>query len=151
MNYAERLWGRRPTQTLQQLDRKQFSSDEEYLLAAARLEMERKTPEFQAAYSAVSREFKKQHEKERKERESAEYEQLMKTVKLSEYEQKRAMERASEAASSDLAAQRIFARDIAKKTEEYLAQFEAEERKGKVTNMMMDNALRRMAKNMNDE
>ena len=73
MNIAERLWGRSQTTALKKLDRKNFSSDEEYLLAAAKLDMEHRSPEFQESYKRVSHEFKRQQEVERRKQEDAEW------------------------------------------------------------------------------
>ena len=61
------------------------------------------------------------------------------------------MERASEAASRDLAAKRIFAKDIAKKTDEYRKQFEDEELRSKEAGIMMNNAFRQSFANTDDE
>lgn len=151
MNIAERLWGRSQTTALQKLDRKRFSSDEEYLLAAAKLDMEHRSPEFQASYKRVSHEFKRQQEEERRKQEDAEWDRLMKTTKLDEERQKHAMERASEAVARDLAARRIFAKDVAKKTDEYRAQFEEEELKSKVAGIVMNNAFRQSFTGLDEE
>ena len=151
MNIAERLWGRSQTTALQKLDRKRFSSDEEYLLAAAKLDMEHRSPEFQASYKRVSHEFKRQQEAERRKQEDAEWNRLMKTTKLDEERQKHAMERASEAVARDLAARRIFAKDVAKKTDEYRKQFEEEELRSKVAGIMMNNAFRQSFTSLDEE
>lgn len=151
MNIAERLWGRSQTTALQKLDRKRFSSDEEYLLAAAKLDMEHRSPEFQAAYNRVSHEFKRQQEAERRKQEDAEWDRLMKTTKLDEERQKHAMERASEAVARDLAARRIFAKDVAKKTDEYRKQFEEEELRSKVAGIMMNNSFRQSFTSLDEE
>ena len=97
---------------LDTLRRADYGSDEEFLDAAAALEVARARPEFQAARRKLQRELAERQEAAQREQQAVEFAKIRGSMKLDGFDKKIVDEQATELARRDLAAGRIGASDL---------------------------------------
>ena len=122
--------------------RSDYATEDEYLDAAARAEMERSDPEYKAIRARLKREHEERAEKEYREQQSEMYRQARASVQLSYFDVKQIDDDASTLARRDLVAGRISASGLAGAIERYAAQL-TEKRKNELASNAVMNAMLR--------
>lgn len=121
--------------------RSDYATDEQYLDAAAKAELERANPEYRAARSRLKREYLARQEAEQRESQKALYKVVRANTGLDSLDRRNIDQQASELARRDLAANRIAASELGATIEQYAKKL-SEERKneraaGQVFNMLL--------------
>lgn len=126
--------------TLDEVKRSDFESDEAYLHACTLKELEKSSPEYQRIHSRLARELEARKEKERNEAINAAFEERRKSVKLDAYDLERIDNEAREAARREYASGAISYNGLASATERHAAQLTQAAKDAKAHNAVM-NAL----------
>lgn len=142
---AKMIAGGDTRQGLDLVRRSDYATEDEYLDACAKAEMERKNPEYKAVRARLQRELEEREEREYKEQQNEMYKQARASVKLSSFDIKQIDEEASELARRDLAAGRIFASGLAGAIENYAKDLTEKRKNELASNMVMSAMLRGQA------
>lgn len=127
---------------LDELDRSKFSSDAEYLDAAAKLEMERRNPEYGEIRSRLERELQKRREAEQTEKNAEAFQKILGTVQLDNFDVKNIDKQAAELARRDLAQGKISASGLGVTIENHAKQLTERKKAEYATNQMMNMMFR---------
>lgn len=128
--------------------RDNYASDEEYLDAVTKAEMERKSPEYQEVYRRLAREYEaRQEEKVRKEQVEA-YQELRSQVQLDSMDRREIDNEATVMARRDLAAGKISASDLGKAIEGHASQLAEKRKNEKAGNQLFNAIIRGSVANM---
>lgn len=99
--------------------RSDYDSDEAYLDACARAEMERSSPEYRAARSRLKAEYRARQETEQRKAQDGAYKTIRANVSLDNLDRRNIDEQAADLARRDLAANRIPASELGATIERY--------------------------------
>ena len=138
---AQKL-GLRQSSVLDTLSRSNFASDDAFLDAAAKMELERSSPEYRAIRRRLEREYEARREHDEKEQNSKRYQELRSTAKLSSLDTQEVDTEATERARRDLAAGRIRASELAPTIENYAKDLTEKRKDTLASNAMMNELLR---------
>ena len=121
--------------------RSDYDTDEQYLDAAAKVELERVNPEYRAARHSLKREYLARQESEQRESQNALYKVVRANTQLDSLDRRNIDQQAAELARRDLAANRIATSKLGATIEQY-AQKLSEQRKderaaGQMFNMLL--------------
>lgn len=101
------------------VDRSKYATDDAYLDALVKAEMERSSPEYQEARRRLKRQYMEMQEEKQTTARAAKQKELRAAVELSGYDQREIDQKAGEKARMDLAAGRIGASDLGTVIEQY--------------------------------
>lgn len=122
--------------------RSDYDSDEAYLDAAAKAELERSSPEYRSARSRLKAEYRALQEKEQRAAQNEAYKTIRAEISLDELDRRTIDEQAADLARRDLAANRIAASELGRTVERYAAEL-GEKRKNEKASAAMFNAMLR--------
>ena len=122
--------------------RSDYATDEQYLDACARAELERSSPEYRAARSRLKAEYSARQEAQARRAQAESYKAIRASVCLDSVDQRSIDEQAAALARRDLAAGRIAASALGAAIEKY-AQALGEKRKDEKASSSLFNAMLR--------
>ena len=139
---AKAAFGFDMSSALDLVKRSDYDSDEAYLDAAAKAELERSSPEYRAARSRLKAEYRARQEKEQRTAQNEAYKSIRAEVLLDALDRRKIDEQAADLARRDLAANRIAAAELGRTVERY-AQKLGEKRKDEKASGALFNAMLR--------
>lgn len=139
---AKAAFGFDMSSALDLVKRSDYDSDEAYLDAAAKAELERSSPEYRAARSRLKAEYRARQEKEQRTAQNEAYKSIRAEVLLDALDRRKIDEQAADLACRDLAANRIAASELGRTVERY-AQKLGEKRKDEKASGALFNAMLR--------
>ena len=139
---AKAAFGFDMSSALDLVKRSDYDSDETYLDAAAKAELERSSPEYRAARSRLKAEYRARQEKEQRTAQNEAYKSIRAEVSLDALDRRKIDEQAADLARRDLAANRIAASELGRTVERY-AQKLGEKRKDEKASGALFNAMLR--------
>ena len=139
---AKAAFGFDMSSALDLVKRSDYDSDEAYLDAAAKAELERSSPEYRAARSRLKAEYRARQEKEQRTAQNEAYKSIRAEVLLDALDRRKIDEQAADLARRDLAANRIAASELGRTGERY-AQKLGEKRKDEKASGALFNAMLR--------
>lgn len=139
---AKAAFGFDMSSALDLVKRSDYDSDEAYLDAAAKAELERSSPEYRAARSRPKAEYRARQEKEQRTAQNEAYKSIRAEVLLDALDRRKIDEQAADLARRDLAANRIAASELGRTVERY-AQKLGEKRKDEKASGALFNAMLR--------
>ena len=119
-----------------------YDSDEAYLDACTRAEMERSSPEYRAARSRLKAEYRARQEAEQRKAQAENYKAIRSSVSLDSVDQHSIDEEAADLARRDLAANRIAASELGKAIERYAQELSEKKKDSKASNALFNAMLR---------
>lgn len=119
-----------------------YDSDEAYLDACTRAEMERSSPEYRAARSRLKAEYRARQEAEQRKAQAENYKAIRSSVSLDSVDQHSIDEEAADLARRDLAANRIAASALGKTIERYAQELSEKKKDSKASNALFNAMLR---------
>ena len=122
------------------LERSDYDSDEAYLDACTRAEMERSSPEYRAARSRLKAEYRQRTEEQERKKQDLAYKNILAAVILDSIDQRNIDEKAADLARRDLAAGRIAASGLGDAIAKYAEKL-GEERKTEKASAQMFNSM----------
>ena len=122
------------------LERSDYDSDEAYLDACTRAEMERSSPEYRAARSRLKAEYRQRTEEQERKKQDLAYKTIRAAVTLDSIDQRNIDEKAADLARRDLAAGRIAASGLGDAIAKYAEKL-GEERKTEKASAQMFNSM----------
>lgn len=131
------------------VDPRRYADYDSYIDAVVKLELERSSPEYKAARQRVVSELKKRAEREKRERQSAQYKAIRERTDLNSVEKSAIRSRAIDLTLIDFRAERICAADLPKVISEYAQALTEEALHDKAINELYADALRAAARQVN--
>ena len=122
--------------------RDDYDSDEAYLDACTRAEMERSSPEYRAARGRLKAEYRARQEKEQRAAQGEAYRSIRAAVALDDLERRNIDEEAASLARRDLAANRIAASELGNTIERYAQELSEKKKDSKASNALFNAMLR---------
>ena len=119
-----------------------YDSDEAYLDACTRAEMERSSPEYRAARSRLKAKYRARQEAEQRKAQDENYKAIRSSVSLDSVDQHSIDEEAADLARRDLAANRIAASELGKAIERYAQELSEKKKDSKASNALFNAMLR---------
>ena len=119
-----------------------YDSDEAYLDACTRAEMERSSPEYRAARSRLKAEYRARQEAEQRKAQAENYKAIRSSVSLDSVDQHSIDEEAADLARRDLAANRLAASELGKTIERYAQELSEKKKDSKASNALFNAMLR---------
>ena len=119
-----------------------YDSDEAYLDACTRAEMERSSPEYRAARSRLKAEYRARQEAKQRKAQAENYKAIRSSVSLDSVDQHSIDEEAADLARRDLAANRIAASELGKTIERYAQELSEKKKDSKASNALFNAMLR---------
>ena len=123
------------------VNRTDYSSVEQYLDAAAKVELERSSPEYRAARKRLEAEYNDRLATRQREIEAATYKAMRQNVILDSVDKHNIDEEAAELARRDLSANRIAASDLGATIEKYAAELTEKAKDSKASNALFNAML----------
>ena len=124
------------------LERSDYDSDEAYLDACTRAEMERSSPEYRAARSRLKAEYHARRDEQERKAQSENYKEIRGRVILDSVDKHNIDEEAAALARRDLSANRIAASDLGATIEKYAAELTEKAKDSKASNALFNAMLR---------
>ncbi len=119
-----------------------YDSDEAYLDACTRAELERSSPEYRAARSRLKTEYRARQEEQERKAQAENYRSIRANVALDSLDQRNIDEQAADLARRDLAANRIAASELGKAIEKYAQDLREQRKDEKASNALFNAMLR---------
>lgn len=141
--FAEKLGFDQPS-ALDLVSRSRYDSDDAYLDAVVKAEMERSDPKYQELRRKYSAEYRERKAEEDRKAHAERYAEIRSGVQLWDHDIRGVEEKATEMAHRDLAAGRIFASDLGKKIKEYSDSLTEKSKDEKAQNQLMTEIIRGM-------
>lgn len=139
---AKALFGLDMPSALDLVKRGDYDSDEAYLDACARAELERSSPEYRAARSRLKAEYRARQEAQERKAQAENYKAIRSSVSLDSVDQHNIDEEAAELARRDLAANRIVASELGKAIAKYAQELSEKKKDSKASNALFNAMLR---------
>ena len=139
--FADKL-GFEQASPLDLIDRSNYTDDDGYIDAVVKLEMERNSPEYQAARRRLKAQYNERKEAERQKAAKGAYNEIRAGVQLNSVEKKDIDTKAVDLARRDLAAGRIFASDLGAAIERHAKQLTEKEKNTKASDQLFNAMLR---------
>lgn len=139
---AKAAFGFDLSSALDLVKRSDYDSDEAYLDACTRAELERSSPEYRAARSRLKAEFNTRRDAEQRQAQGEAYKSIRAGITLDDLDRRNIDEQAADLARRDLAANRIAASALGATIEKY-AQTLSEKRKDEKASNSLFNAMLR--------
>ena len=131
----------------EELKRSDFTSDDAYLDALTKRELERSSPEYREARKRIEAEYTRQQEAEQRKADAERMAEIRKTVRISDYEKNNIDREAYEMAKRDLANNKISRAGFADAVIKHAEELEERLKTSKATDISMNEMLRNAAKN----
>lgn len=128
------------------VSRRDYSSDEAYLDAAVKAELERSNPEYQAIRRRLAAEYRERNEETERKAQAEKYKEIRSNVQLWDTDIRAIDAEAAEMARRDLAAGRIGASEVGKTIEKYAKELTEKRKDTKAANQHFNEILRGMRK-----
>ena len=122
--------------------RSDYDTDEQYLDACARAELERSSPEYRAARSRLKAEYHARQEEQERKAQSENYKAIRSSVSLDSVDKHNIDEEAAALARRDLSANRIAASDLGATIEKYAAELTEKAKDSKASSALFNAMLR---------
>lgn len=119
-----------------------FATDEQYLDACTRAELERSSPEFRAARSRLKAEYRARQEEQERKAQAENYKAIRANIGLDSVDKRNIDERAADLARRDLAANRIPASELGATIERYAQELSEKKKDSKASNALFNAMLR---------
>lgn len=119
-----------------------YDSDEAYLDACTRAELERSSPEYRAARSRLKVEYQARREEQERKAQSENYKAIRSSVSLDSVDKHNIDEEAAALARRDLSANRIAASDLGATIEKYAAELTEKAKDSKASSALFNAMLR---------
>ena len=139
---AKAAFGFDLSSALDLVKRGDYDSDEAYLDACTRAELERSSPEYRAARSRLKAEYHARREEQERKAQSENYKAIRSSVSLDSVDKHNIDEEAAALARRDLAANRITASELGKTIERYAKELGEKRKSEKATSAMFNAVLR---------
>ena len=139
---AKALFGLDMPSALDLVKRGDYDSDEAYLDACARAELERSSPEYRAARSRLKAEYRARQEAQERKAQAENYKAIRSSVSLDSVDQHNIDEEAAELARRDLAANRIVASELGKAIAKYAQELSEKKKDSKASKALFNAMLR---------
>ena len=123
-------------------NRNDYATDEQYLDACARAELERSSPEYRAARSRLKAEFRTRQEEQERKAQGEAYRSIRAGVSLDSLDQRNIDQEAADLARRDLAANRIAASELGATIERYAKELSEKKKDSKASNVLFNAMLR---------
>ena len=141
MKAAEALGFTQPS-ALDLVDRSKYGSEESYIDATVRAEMERSDPKYRETRARLLAEYRQRQEREERERQTEYYNAIRKSVNLDYLDENNIAAEAERLASLDLQARRIGAGQLAEVIEKYKKELREKRKDEKAGNRLFNAMLR---------
>lgn len=122
--------------------RSDYDTDEQYLDACARAELERSSPEYRAARARLKAEYRQRTEEQERKRQSENYHEIRKSVSLDDLDRRNIDTEAAALARRDLAKGKIGASELGATIERYAEQLGEKCKDAKASNKLFNAMLR---------
>lgn len=139
---AKAAFGFDLSSALDLVKRGDYDSDEAYLDACTRAELERSSPEYRAARSRLKVEYQARREKQARKAQSENYKAIRSSVSLDSVDKHNIDEEAAALARRDLSANRIAASDLGATIEKYAAELTEKAKDSKASSALFNAMLR---------
>lgn len=130
------------TSALDIVSRGDYDSEDEFLDACVRMELERSSPEYRAARSRLKAEYRARQEKQERAAQTARYREIRSNVGLDDLDRRNIDEQAADLARRDLAAGRISASALGKSIEGYAAELSEKRKSERASSILFNSMLR---------
>lgn len=124
------------------ISRADYSSDNDYIEACVKYEIEHHSPEYERAVKKVESELSEKRAKEQKEKNENEYKELRKTVKLLPSEESRISAEARRKAEADLLRNKIQEHQFSGACENYAKMLREQALDSKASSILMSRLIR---------
>lgn len=141
---AEKL-GFDQSSALDLVSRSRYASDDEYLDAAVKAELERSNPEYQAIRRRLAAEYRQRQEEAERKAHAEEYKEIRSNVQLWDTDTRAIDTEATEMARRDLAAGRIGASEMGKTIEKYAKDLTEKRKDSRASDQLFNNIIRSAA------
>ena len=122
--------------------RSDYDTDEQYLDACTRAELERSSPEYRAARSRLKAEYRARQEAEQRKTQTENYKAIRSSVSLDSVDQHNIDTEAVNLARRDLAANRIPASELGATIERYAQELSEKKKDSKASNALFNAMIR---------
>ena len=139
---AKAAFGFDLSSALDLVKRGDYDSDEAYLDACTRAELERRSPEYRAARSRLKVEYQARREEQERKAQSENYKAIRSSVSLDSVDKHNIDEEAAALARRDLSANRIAASDLGATIEKYAAELTEKAKDSKASSALFNAMLR---------
>lgn len=139
---AKAAFGFDLSSALDLVKRSDYDSDEAYLDAAAKAELERSSPEYRSARSRLKAEYRARQEKEQRAAQNEAYKSIRAEISLDDLDHRTIDEQAADLARRDLAAGRIAASGLGEAIEKYAQELSEKKKDSKASNALFNAMLR---------
>lgn len=139
---AKAAFGFDLSSALDLVKRSDYATDEQYLDACTRAELERSSPEYRAARSRLKAEYRARQEAEQRKAQAENYKAIRSSVSLDSVDQHNIDEEAADLARRDLAANRISASELGVTIERYAQELSEKKKDSKASNALFNAMLR---------
>ena len=126
------------------VNRSDYDSDEAYLDACARAEMERSSPEYLAVRKRLKAEYRQRTEEQERKAQGEAYRSIRAGVSLDSLDQRNIDQEAADLARRDLAANRIAASELGATIEKYALRLSEKRKNERAAATMFNRMLRGM-------
>lgn len=124
------------------VERGDYDSDEAYLDACTRAELERSSPEYRAARSRLKAEYRARQEEQERKAQAENYKSIRANMTLDTVDKHNIDEEATDLARRDLAAGRIATSELGKAIEKYAQELSEKKKDSKASNALFNAMLR---------
>ena len=139
---AKAAFGFDLSSALDLVKRSDYDTDEQYLDACTRAELERSSPEYRAARSRLKAEYHARQEEQERKAQAENYKALRASVTLDSLDRRNIDEQAADLARRDLAANRIAASELGATIERYAKELSEKRKDSKASNALFNAMLR---------
>lgn len=139
---AKAAFGVDLSSALDLVKRSDYDTDEQYLDACTRAELERSSPEYRAARSRLKAEYHARQEEQERKAQAENYKAIRSSVSLDSVDKHNIDEKAVTLARRDLSANRIAASDLGATIEKYAAELTEKAKDSKASNALFNAMLR---------
>lgn len=124
------------------LKRGDYDSDEAYLDACTRAELERSSPEYRSTRNRLKAEYRARQEAEQRQAQGEAYKAIRAGITLDDLDRRNIDEEAADLARRDLAANRIPASELGATIERYAQELSEKKKDSKASNALFNSMLR---------
>ena len=138
---AERLGFDQPS-AFDLVDRSKYATEDAYLDALVKADMERNNPEYQATRRRLAAEYRERQEREQRAKQESAYKEIRSTVQLDDLDRREIDTEAAEKARRDLAAGKISTSDLGSSIENYAKELTEKRKDTRASNQLINAMLR---------
>lgn len=138
---AEKMGFNQPS-ALDLVSRSDYATEEAFLDAAVKAEMERSNPQYQAVRRRLAAEYRQRQEEAERKAQAEEYKEIRSNVQLWDTDTRAIDTEATEMARRDLAAGRIGASEMGKTIEKYAKDLTEKHKDSRASDQLFNNIIR---------